>query len=108
MLNLFSYVLIQPGYQKEVTRLKIKLHPESVAETSDGFIDVLKTGGSESCAEEHLALANFSGHEPATSGNKDLVVNSSKEDLFFNLITSLACRKAGMLLPINANPVLEN
>jgi hypothetical protein len=45
--------------------------------------------------------------EPATAGKEDTCFHGGQEDLLFNLGVGLAGRNAGVLVPVDFDPVLS-
>lgn len=79
------------------------------SEARDSLVNLLRRSSSEGRTEEHLLLGNIVvGFEPAATGDEDTFIHSGQEDLFFNSGVSLASGNAGVLAPVDFNPVLVN
>ena len=91
----------------EVNRsLQTELGSQRITKPPNGFGDALRAGGSKRSTEEHLLLVDSRRLEPAATRDKDAVIDGSEEHFLFDGFTSLAGSQAGVLLPINLDPVL--
>lgn len=95
-----KYVRTRRGLQSE-------FGPERIAEALDSFIDLIRWGSSKCGAEEHPLLCGVAvGLEPAAARDKDTPVNGGLEDRLLNIGVRCFRREAGVLAPVDFNPVL--
>lgn len=86
--------------------LDTELSLEGRAESRNRLGDRLGASSRERSTEEHRVHIHARCLEPASTRDKNPVVNGSVEDVLFNLFAGLARRKTGVLLPIDSNPML--
>lgn len=101
----FYYRLALPNIA--VNSLQLELLTQASSKASNRIIDTIERGRGVGCAEEHLLHGGgLVGLEPAAAGQKDVLLDCGQEDLLFDLLESLAGGDAGVLVPVNLDPVL--
>ena len=88
-------------------KLQAELTAQGRGESRDSLVDLFGGSSGEGCTEEHVLLNSVVVRlEPATAREQNACVDGSQEDIFFDLAMSLAGADAGMLAPIDLDPVL--